>query len=248
MCTLILAWRVFEGTPVVVAANRDEAAARPSSPPRRWETADIAFVAPRDETAGGTWIGYNESGLFVGIANRWTDEELLGSRSRGRLVADALGSEDVDAAVSMVTEATRADDYAGFSLLLADSREAILIEWDGTLQLTPLRPGVHVLTNAGFDDAFRTLDERGESARRQAEASHELRKALQPTELSSRESWLERATSILGSHELGICVHGDGYGTRSASLIALSNPGDATFRFADGPPCTSAFERVEGQS
>ncbi|MDR9382369.1 MAG: NRDE family protein, partial [Natronomonas sp.] len=54
MCTLIVAWRVFDDAPVCVAANRDEATDRPSSPPRVRE-GDRPVLAPRDERAGGTW-------------------------------------------------------------------------------------------------------------------------------------------------------------------------------------------------
>ncbi|ELK45622.1 hypothetical protein D320_21146, partial [Haloferax sp. BAB-2207] len=74
MCTLILAWQVFEDAPVVVAANRDEQLGRPAEPPRRWENGDgPAIVAPRDAEAGGTWVGYNDAGVFVGITNRWVE-------------------------------------------------------------------------------------------------------------------------------------------------------------------------------
>ncbi len=60
MCTLVLAWQVFDGTPVAVAANRDERLDRPSQPPqqRHWGS---RVVAPADEEADGTWIGYTST-------------------------------------------------------------------------------------------------------------------------------------------------------------------------------------------
>ena len=70
MCTLVLAAGVFPGASLVIVANRDELLDRPSSPPLRWSE---GFVAPRDDLAGGTWLGINAAGVFVGITNRWLD-------------------------------------------------------------------------------------------------------------------------------------------------------------------------------
>jgi len=74
VCTLVFAWQVFPDAPVVAAANRDEALDRPSTPPEVIEDSP-RIVAPRDEEAGGTWIGYNEAGVFVAITNRWNGRE-----------------------------------------------------------------------------------------------------------------------------------------------------------------------------
>lgn len=54
--------------------------------------------------------------------------------------------------------------------------------------------------------------------------------------------WLDRAAAALGDHDSGVCVHGDGFGTRSSTLVR-SGP-DPLFAYADGPPCETAFERV----
>ena len=121
MCTLVLAWQVFDDTPIAVAANRDEALGRPAEPPGIYRE-DPRVIAPRDVSAGGTWIGYNAEGLFVGITNRWVDRD--GERSRGQLVADCLAEPSAAAAVEGVRRAVRTDRYAGFNLTVADA-EAI---------------------------------------------------------------------------------------------------------------------------
>lgn len=252
MCTLVLAWQLFADAPVVVAANRDEAADRPSSPPAR-RPGPPAIVAPRDDRAGGTWIGYNEAGLFVGLSNRWSDTELAGERSRGLLVEDALSMRSVDAAAQSVEAAVTVDEYAGFNLVLADADAAVLMEWDGRLQVTDLDPGIHVVMNAGYDDQFRTVDSRPDAAAAQAESAHLLRGAMSPRDAEVASEWLDRAAGLLGDHDFGVCVHEDGFGTRSSSLIRLGAAGSTEYRFADGPPCVTPFERVsvgdiEGQS
>src|SRR6266542_1841340 len=68
VCTLIAAFQQHALFPVIVAANRDELYARASSGPRAWER---GFFAPRDEAAGGTWLGVTSSGAFVGVTNRF---------------------------------------------------------------------------------------------------------------------------------------------------------------------------------
>lgn len=247
MCTLVLAWRVLADAPVAVAANRDEAIDRPSRPPRsRGE--DPRIVAPMDERAGGTWIGYNDAGVFAGISNRWTDRELHAERSRGHLVLDALGRRDAQAGTRAVQDALRTADYDAFNLLVADSEAAILLEWEGALEITELDAGVHVIMNAGFDEKFRSVSGRTEAVDRQAVSAREVGAALQPRADESAVSWQERAEAVLGDHDYGVCVHGDGFGTRSASSISLRSDGTVVYRYADGPPCETSFDLVEGQS
>jgi uncharacterized protein with NRDE domain len=244
VCTLILAWQVFEGTPVVAAANRDEWFERPSLPPAVLE-GERRIVAPRDEEAGGTWIGYNDAGVFVAITNRWVDTDLAGERSRGQLVRDCLRQESAEGAARHVERAVEADEYDGFNLVVADANAAVLLEWDGHLRVQTLDPGVHVVVNVGADGAFVVPEVRPERAREQAEGAEAARHRLQPEPGESHEAWLDRAVDVLGDHEYGLCVHGDGFGTRSSSLVTVGE-GGAAFRHSEGPACEAAFETVRG--
>ncbi len=246
VCTLIVAWRVFPDAPVCVAANRDELYDRPATPPTRWDT-DPAVVAPRDEEAGGTWIGYNEAGVFVAITNRWVSGE--GDRSRGRLVADALGARSASAAVELVESELRTRSYAAFHVVVADADACTLVRNGGTDDViddhltTPLEPGVHVVVNVGADGEWFVPATRPEAGRSQADNAGRVRETLQPRDAETSGEWLDRAGDLLGDHEYGVCVHGDGFGTRSSSLLSLG--AEPTYRFADGPPCETPYERVE---
>ena len=245
MCTLAFAWQVFPDASVVVAANRDEALGRPSEPPGRFHEEPTA-IAPRDSTAGGTWIGYNATGLFVGITNRWVDRE--GDRSRGQLVADCLGCRSTDSAVDHVRRSVDRDRYAGFNLVVADADRAVLLEWDGELSVTDFEPGVHLVVNVGADGDFFVPEARPDVGRTQADNAAAIRAALDPEPGETAADWLDRAGAALGDHEYGVCVHGDGFGTRSASLIRLEYSSDELvghYWFADGPPCRTEFERVD---
>ncbi|MEY7848203.1 NRDE family protein [Natrarchaeobius sp. A-rgal3] len=247
MCTLTLAWRVFEDAPVVVAANRDESLERDADPPDVYRQEPLT-VAPRDRKAGGTWIGYNEFGVFAGITNAWNDADLAGERSRGHLVADVLGAESAAQAGTILEEATATDEYDGFYLVIADADDATCYRWDGELSVTRFDPGVHVVVNVAVDDAVEIPDTRPDVAREQAENARAVRRALSPrvdanSIAETAAEWLERGAAVLSDHEYGVCIHGDGFGTRSSSLITIGER--TSYRFAPGPPCRTAYETVD---
>jgi len=255
VCTLAIAWRVFEEAPVVVGANRDEALDRPSRPPAV-SPGEPAVVAPRDREAGGTWIGFNDRGLFVGITNRWTDAELAGERSRGLLVADALRRPGAREAATLVERAVADAEYAGFNLLLADATDAVWLSWNGRLERRTLEPGVHVAVNVGLADRPSIPANRDDLGREQAENARAVRRTLEAddgptgalgTDDRTAADWLDRAGAVLGDHEYGVCLHRDGFGTRSSSLLATGR--SPRYAFADGPPCRSHYRPVdlEGQ-
>ncbi|RLM59416.1 hypothetical protein DVK02_01315 [Halobellus sp. Atlit-31R] len=252
MCTLTLAWRAFDDAPVVVAANRDELLDRESEPPTVAD-GDPAFVAPRDAVAGGTWIGYNEHGVFAGLTNRWVDVPDGGERSRGLLVRDVLRADSAAEARAAVEAAVAEDTYDGFHLVVAarDDPTAYYFEWDGDLAVRELTPGVHVVVNVGIDGEFVEPAWRPEVGAVQAHDAGRVREELDPTRWDSAAAWRDRAAEVLGSHEFGVCVHDSDrrrkFGTRSSSLITLYADGDAAFQFADGAPCDTPFDRVEGQ-
>jgi uncharacterized protein with NRDE domain len=246
MCTFIVAWQVFDGYPVVVAANRDEAVDRPSTPPAVISE-DPRIVAPVDDRAGGTWIGYNEYGLVVSVTNRWTDADLTGERSRGLLVRDALACESVAAVRDLLDGAVETDAYDGFNLVALDRSDARVFEWDGTLTETAFEPGIHVVVNVGADHIvdlpeFPTLDpedatRRREAARTQAESARRVLDDLGVRAGENVQTWLTRVNGVLTDHDYGFCVHGEDFGTRSSSVLRVPAEGEPRYEFADGQPC-----------
>ncbi len=244
VCTLVFAWQVFADAPVVAAANRDELLDRPSDPPTLLE-ADPWVVAPRDREAGGTWFGYNEHGLLAAITNRWVD--LGGDRSRGLLVREALRHRSAEDAARFVEREAQEHDYAGFNLVVADEVAAVYLEYDGALSVRNFQPGVHVVVNVGADGEFAIPPDRAEAGERQAHNARRLGAALEPEPGESADAWLDRAADVVSDHEYGVCVHREeaNFGTRSSSLLALSDDGTARYEFADGPPCTTEYVPVE---
>ena len=93
MCLIVLAWQVHPDYPLVVAANRDEFFARPAAAAAFWSDAPDV-LAGRDLEAGGTWLGVTRRQRFSALTNyREGGRKLVGTRSRGSLVADFLAAE-----------------------------------------------------------------------------------------------------------------------------------------------------------
>jgi uncharacterized protein with NRDE domain len=243
VCTFTLAWQVFPDAPVVVAANRDERLDRPSEPPavRDWER---PVLAPKDAEAAGTWLGYSDAGVLVALTNRWIDEAPAADRSRGLLVREALGYESAEDAARFVERDLAERSYDGFNLVVVDDTAAVLLEWDGQLAVRNFEPGVHVVVNVGADGSYVIPGRRQDHGERQAAAADRLRDVLQPEPGEDWADWLDRAAAVVADHEYGVCVHGDGFGTRSSTLLGLG-PDHRTVKHAEGPPCQTDYRPVE---
>ncbi|WP_415381804.1 NRDE family protein [Halosimplex sp. TS25] len=266
MCTLVFAWQVFTDAPVVAAANRDEMHDRPSTAPEIIDESP-RVLAPRDEEAGGTWIGYNEHGVFVAITNRWTGREAERSeaskgasgdegpasregaadRSRGLLVRDALRQSSAEEAARLVERELDDRRYDGFNLVLADAKAALFVEWDGdSRRVRNFDPGVHVVVNVGADGDYVIPEARAEAGEAQAENAGKVATALQVEPGETSTAWLDRAADVISDHEYGVCIHRDHFGTRSSSLVEIGREG-SRYRYADGPPCETAYREVDSQ-
>lgn len=244
MCTLIAFHRVWRDLPLVVATNRDEAYDRPSAPPR-WLPGPPRALAPLDERAGGTWMGANERGLWVGLTNRRSGSDDPALRSRGLLCRDLLGAAGAEDALARIDSATGRTNP--FHVLLADRDRMFLVESDAVgTRARRLSPGCHLVTNLPFDE---TADE--PKAGRVWRLLH--RGGLWPVERGGPPpaDLDARLAAVLGDHgERGpdaICLHGGRHGTKSAAVWRLAlgegddGPPRVSLAFADGPPCSTPF-------
>lgn len=240
MCTLVLAAHVFAGHPLVVIANRDEQLDRASSPPLVWAaSASSTFIAPRDDVAGGTWLGINAAGVFVGITNRYLSPKDDTRISRGALVTDALALGSARA-IHEAMASVPASRHNGFHLVYADRHDVLATASNGThiAQLT-LGRGLHMITERSFGAGDDTARRRRISGAWRSLATHELH--------------LDRLSRLLTDHDdtdllAATCIHVPGlrYGTRSGTAIALANdPRDSRMLWAEGPPCTTPFVSVD---
>jgi uncharacterized protein with NRDE domain len=232
VCTLIAAFQVSSRWPLIVAANRDEHLDRASSPPRLWP-GNPAFIAPRDEVAGGTWLGLNQAGLFLGVTNRFGVQRDEHRASRGKLVAEAL-SEPSARALHLRLAGLAADRFNAFHLFYADRTSAGVTWSDGEkLRQAELEAGVHIVTerSLGGDDQART----------------ELIRSKW-RELDQQKLTVEDLAGLLRIHGStpigGTCIHAPAlnYGTRSSTILFLGpSPAASRLLWAEGNPCTESY-------
>lgn len=222
MCTLAVAFQQHPGFSLVVAANRDEALGRPARGPFRWPE---GFLAPRDEQAGGTWLGLNQHGLFVAITNRFLGPREQGRRSRGELVTQALLAKSAHEAHERVG-AIDPRVYNGFHLLYADA-SAGFITWSDGEKLHPvaMQPGLHVVTERSFGAE---------------ESRAELVRAAWPKEPhADRLMALLRLKGVQSPLD-GTYVYAPdfNYGTRSSMVLKLAQASSERSQlwWAEGPP------------
>lgn len=154
MCLILFAYRQHADYPLVLIANRDEYYARPTRDAHWWD--ETAVFAGRDLEAGGTWLGINRQGRFAAVTNvREPGGMTAGKKSRGALTQNFLAGE---MAVEDYLHALRPDDrdYAGFNLLLGDSREFWFYS-NRDHGIRCIEPGIYGISNGAFDEPWPKL-------------------------------------------------------------------------------------------
>ncbi len=244
MCTLALYFQLFDGLPLLVAANRDEHYDRPSAEPAVVNTTP-RILAGRDLRAGGTWLGVNAHGLLVGILNRRANGAALpplSLRSRGQLCLDLL-THDSAAKAAAALEADK-HRYNPFTVMFADQSNAFAAYNNGhKIETRRLDAGLHVFSSAAESDTRSFKADRAQI--RFAKTSTDQGTGGPPA------SWVAPLKKVLSDHTIendaqdpgdAICVHRRDSGTVSSSIVALAA---AACRFemfhCPGPPCENEF-------
>jgi hypothetical protein len=251
MCTLIVLYRPDQPWPMLIAANRDEILKRPWQPPGRHWPDRPTVVAGLDELGKGSWFGLNDDGVAAGIMNRRnTLGPVIGKRSRGELVLEALDHADAKTATDALAHIDSAA-YRAFNLFIADSEGAFWLRHTednnrARVDVMELAPGLSMITAYDCNDM----------------SSPRVRRYLPlfraaPVPDPERGDWLAWE-ALLASHESdpGIGPEGamniatdHGFGTVSSLLLAL--PARNRFgikprwRFAAGRPDLVRFHDVK---
>ncbi len=216
---------MIDDSPIILAANREEAYARGGSS-LDMRQGPIPFIAGVDPVAGGTWLGINASRLVVAVTNRRKSKIPEQPRSRGLLVRDLLAQTSAREASQMAARELGTGAYAGCNIVCADA-EALWIAHAGDwLRLRSLAPGFHVLTNSDVNDPH---DPRIGWATDQV---HET----PPRNAGDALALLRRIAGHAGP-ETPICLRGAERGTVASTLLDLSRlPRRSRLLHANGAP------------
>jgi len=245
MCTVIVLRETVPGLPLVYAANRDELYERPTDGPVR---RDGAILAGIDRLAGGTWMGAREDGLVVALTNQRTHRMPDPSRrSRGGVVTAALATGSREGARAYV-EQLRPEDYNGFNLVVGDATGGfVAYVHDGAApEVRDLPAGVTVIANdrIGSPEFPRAEYAAARAARIAStpwpriatELADILSDHTQPDEapLPPPGSFITPETARAVQ---ALCIHTPRYGTRSATIAAVSAAGLEHFLVSLEAPC-----------
>lgn len=150
MCLIAFAWRAHPRYPLVLAANRDEAHARPTAALAEWPDLPDVFGG-RDLEAGGSWLGLKADGRLAAVTNvRVASVKDAALRSRGELATDFLAG-DATAETHAKALMLRAQHYGPFNLLLSDGRTLVHASNRPAAHWQPVAAGVHGLSNGTLD-------------------------------------------------------------------------------------------------
>lgn len=234
MCLLAVQYQLVPESPILVAANREEYFDRPSLTP------SIQSGKPRvlcgiDQKAGGTWLGVNQNGLFVGVCNRATSMPMFGQRSRGLLALDLLRCNSASKALEKALDELANTRYDGCNLIIADGQSGYAIHSDQTQEVIDLEPGLNIIGSHNLNDP--------EDPR--VQMAHRL---LTLQTLDSPVKFLAVASRVFARAPVGpgrpsMVIRNNDYGTVSSSLIALGvKPRDAIYQFSNGSPDQAKYE------
>ena len=255
MCLILFAWKIKEGFPLILAANRDEFYERPTAPADFWDEAPDV-LAGRDLKGGGSWFGITRKGKLAALTN-YRDPATLkkDAPSRGRLVSDyLLGDERPEEYLDRVASAAKR--YNGFSLVVGDQTELLYFSNRGEQLRLP--PGIYGLSNRLLDTPWPKV-ERGKLAlakileRKGAPSEGALFALLADRSRPPDPTLPETGVGLERERMLSpLFIESPDYGTRSSTVLTMDSRGDMTFverAFHGGgePWMTSRFSFRIGQ-
>jgi uncharacterized protein with NRDE domain len=242
MCTILLAWRIVPGAPIVLAANRDELLDRPSLPPHLLREEPPLVAGGSDLLAGGTWLAVREDGAIAAVTNRRSDIRDPERRSRGELPLLLLDT-GTDAEAHQLVSGITPTAYNPFNALYVSPEHAVVAEAHGeALTLRRLAPGLHVLTVFDLDDG--SHPKVAFLATRFEEATRQHGNDAGPLLDAMEEILRDHGDPPVREGADAVCVHLGSYGTVSSCSVVVNDGGAITYRHAPGKPCVTPHADV----
>jgi hypothetical protein len=231
---MAILYRVARNTPILLAANREEDTSRPTQYPKI-QSGSPRVVCGNDLQSGGTWLGVNQYGLVVAVANRPKRAAPAEPRSRGLLCRDLLDRRTAKDAAEYARKELSTGAYAGANYLCADAKYAAVVYGGNRVQVVELTPGLHTLSNGNLDDLH---DPRHEFVRRML-TLHTLDSAVTFLAVASRAF----SRKLDSDGRRGVVISRKEYGTVSSTLVSLPRKiQQATYQYCPGAPSELPYD------
>jgi len=249
MCLILFAHKAHPRYPLILAANRDEAYARPASPATFWhDNPDI--YGGRDLEKGGTWLGVSRCGKIAAVTNfRNAHAPRTAPRSRGELVSAYL-SGDTDAETYLRAVEARGDQYNGFILIAGDLDALYWLSNRGPAAAR-IPYGVHGLSNHLLNTPWPKIKRSKLALEALLDADEEHLTAGLFEVLSDRSEAADHELPDTGvgmqrERELSAnFISGERYGTRASTVVLVGTGGDVRFIERSFGPMGTALGETE---
>lgn len=248
MCILAIIYKKFEEYPIIALHNRYAIKGTVEHPPRKIRWKHLIFC-PTDAASQGTWIGFNDAGLFAAVTDQHTGSVDQVKRSRGKLIMDVLGNfSDSITALEYLKRELKIGGYKKGNFILLDKNCGFHIIYDEEVIVWEVGHGTYVVSNLTPIEG-RKLNE--ETHKVLEEANMRKNRALKLLEDISEgyiPKVVEKLMNIARDHEhgfseLSICYHSkEGMETTSSTIVAMGEElKDSRFLYVRGNPCEGEF-------
>lgn len=248
MCTLIIFYKMFRNYPVVALHNRYEKRGTLEHPPTVMEGIFRVFC-PLDVRSGGTWIGFNERGLFAAVTDQHTALPIKTEKSRGELILTVLRNFSSAKGAANFLKDNFGKGYKRGNFVVLDSEKGYHIIYDEKMIVRTLERGIHVITNLMAVSRVKIPSEASEVF----ELAEIRRKRAVELAENVPINGIEEAISIIkkiaadhgeGKSRKSICYHDEIDWTMTSSIIiAVSkNLINSKILYCKGNPCEKPFQ------
>ena len=234
MSLMAVVYHLVPEAPILIAANRDDKYSRAISTPSI-QSGKPRILASIDSETGGTYLGVNQNGMFVGCIPRKKFAPPYAPRSRSALNRELLRARSARQALDLALEELNSGQYDGANYIIADGECGWVVHAGNDVEATELEQGLNVIGKKNLND---NRDERVNMARR----------LLTLQMLDSPVKFLAVASKVFArtQHQPGrpsmICREPE-FGTVSSTLISLGKkPRDAIYQYSNGAPDRVKFE------
>ena len=242
MCILFIAVNQHQDYPLIIAANRDEFFARPTSASHFWPDSHERLVnspqqllAGKDEQAGGTWMGITSTGRLAALTNiRDPKKNKQNAITRGELVSQYLqGQQQQDEYLAQLQNSQAR--YNGYNLLFGPWR-SLQVYNNHLDQVEQLSTGVYGLSNANLNSPWPKIDKGTMQLTEYCHDGH----SIEPEKLfdllkdmhQAEDPYLPKTgVPIEWERRLSsIFIQGEDYGTRSSTVLLIDKNQQITWQ------------------